>query len=134
MRKRQDFTLMKTAQLWADMSYCKRSKVGAIIAKNGRVIATGYNGTPPGYDNCCEDCDGNTISEVLHAEENAIIFCAKYGLATEGCDLYSSLSPCPSCAKMIAAAGIKRVFYKVQYRDPYGLELLHKLGVEVLEM
>ena len=134
MRKRQDFTLMKTAQLWADMSYCKRSKVGAIIAKNGTVIATGYNGTPPGYDNSCEDCDGNTISEVLHAEENAIIFCAKYGLATEGCDLYSSLSPCPSCAKMIAAAGIKKVFYKVQYRDTYGLELLQKLGVKVLEM
>lgn len=134
MKQRQDYALIKTAQIWADLSRCARSKVGAVIAKNGRIIATGYNGTPPGYDNKCEDCDGNTRPEVLHAEENAIVFCARHGLATEGCDLYTSLSPCPGCAKMIAAAGIKRVFYKTQYRDPMGVELLEKLNVEVVPM
>lgn len=134
MKQRQDYALIKTAQIWADLSRCARSKVGAVIAKNGRIIATGYNGTPPGYDNKCEDCDGNTRPEVLHAEENAIVFCARHGLATEGCDLYTSLSPCPGCAKMIAAAGIKRVFYKTQYRDPMGIELLEKLNVEVVPM
>lgn len=134
MKQRQDYALIKTAQIWADLSRCARSKVGAVIAKNGRIIATGYNGTPPGYDNKCEDCDGNTRPEVLHAEENAIVFCARHGLSTEGCDLYTSLSPCPGCAKMIAAAGIKRVFYKTQYRDPMGIELLEKLNVEVVPM
>ena len=134
MRQRQDYALIKTAEIWADLSRCERSKVGAVIARNGRIIATGYNGTPPGYDNKCEDCDGNTRPEVLHAEENAIVFCARHGLTTEGCDLYTSLSPCPGCAKMIAAAGIKRVFYKTQYRDPMGIELLEKLNVEVVPM
>lgn len=134
MRQRQDYALIKTAEIWADLSRCERSKVGAVIARNGRIIATGYNGTPPGYDNKCEDCDGNTRAEVLHAEENAIVFCARHGLTTEGCDLYTSLSPCPGCAKMIAAAGIKRVFYKTQYRDPMGIELLEKLNVEVVPM
>ena len=134
MKQRQDYALIKTAQIWADLSRCARSKVGAVIAKNGRIIATGYNGTPPGYDNKCEDCDGNTRPEVLHAEENAIVFCARHGLSTEGCDLYTSLSPCPGCAEMIAAAGIKRVFYKTQYRDPMGIELLEKLNVEVVPM
>mgnify|MGYP002624840604 FL=1 len=134
MKQRQDYALIKTAQIWADLSRCARSKVGAVIAKNGRIIATGYNGTPPGYDNKCEDCDGNTRPEVLHAEENAIVFCARHGLATEGCDLYTSLSPCPGCAKMIAAAGINRVFYKTQYRDYVGIELLEKLNVEVVPM
>lgn len=134
MRQRQDYALIKTAEIWSDLSRCERSKVGAVIARNGRIIATGYNGTPPGYDNKCEDCDGNTRAEVLHAEENAIVFCARHGLTTEGCDLYTSLSPCPGCAKMIAAAGIKRVFYKTQYRDPMGIELLEKLNVEVVPM
>ena len=134
LKKRQDYALIKTAEIWADLSRCLRSKVGAVIAKNGRIIATGYNGTPPGYDNKCEDCDGNTRPEVLHAEENAIVFCARHGLSTEGCDLYTSLSPCPGCAKMIAAAGIKRVFYKRQYRDLMGIELLEKLNVEVVPM
>jgi len=134
LRQRQDYALIKTAEIWADLSRCERSKVGAVIARNGRIIATGYNGTPPGYDNKCEDCDGNTRAEVLHAEENAIVFCARHGLTTEGCDLYTSLSPCPGCAKMIAAAGIKRVFYKTQYRDPMGIKLLEKLNVEVVPM
>lgn len=134
MRQRQDHALIKTAEIWADLSRCSRSKVGAVIARNGRIIATGYNGTPPGYDNKCEDCDGNTRPEVLHAEENAIVFCARHGLSTEGCDLYTSLSPCPGCAKMISAAGIKRVFYKTQYRDLMGIELLEKLNVEVVSM
>lgn len=134
MRQRQDYALIKTAEIWADLSRCERSKVGAVIARNGRIIATGYNGTPPGYDNKCEDCNGDTRAEVLHAEENAIVFCARHGLPTEGCDLYTSLSPCPGCAKMIAAAGIKRVFYKTQYRDPMGIELLEKLNVEVVPM
>jgi len=134
LRQRQDYALIKTAEIWADLSRCERSKVGAVIARNGRIIATGYNGTPPGYDNKCEDCNGHTRPEVLHAEENAIVFCARHGLPTEGCDLYTSLSPCPGCAKMIAAAGIKRVFYKTQYRDPMGIELLEKLNVEVVPM
>ena len=134
MRSRQDYALMETAQIWANLSRSKRNKVGSVIAKEGRIIATGYNGTPPGCDNCCEDEDGNTKQEVLHAEENAIVFCARNGLATVGCDLYTSLSPCPACARMIAAAGIKRVFYKAQYRDVFGLTLLQQLNVEVVNM
>jgi dCMP deaminase len=134
MRKRQDYALMETAVIWSELSRCKRSCVGAVIAKDGRIIATGYNGTPPGQDNCCEDCEGNTKQEVLHAEENAIVFCARHGLSTLGCELYTSLSPCPNCARMIAAAGIKRVFYKSQYRDASGIELLEKLDVEVVNM
>ena len=132
--QRQDYALIKTAEIFADLSRCERSRVGAVIARDGRIIATGYNGTPPGYDNKCEDCKGNTIAEVLHAEENAIVFCARYGLATAGCDLYTSLSPCQSCAKLIAAAGIKRVFYKQRYRDHNGIELLNKLNVEVVNI
>ena len=121
--------LMETAKIWANASRCSRNKVGAIIARDGRIIATGYNGTPPGFDNCCEDCDGNTKEEVIHAEQNAILFCARNGLSTLGTTLYVTLSPCPSCAKMIAAAGIEKVFYLDEYRNPGGIDMLIRLGV-----
>ena len=129
---RQDFACMKTAELWAELSYCTRNKVGAVIGLNGRIIATGYNGTPPGFDNSCEYECGSTKREVIHAEENAILFCAKHGLKTEGCDLYCTLSPCPTCCKMIATAGIKRVFYKSKYRDLQGLDILNKFEIETV--
>ena len=125
-----DTILMRSAMTWANASYCKRSKVGAVIAKDGRIISTGYNGTVPGCDNCCEDQDGNTRHEVSHAEENAILFCARHGLSTQGTSLYTTLSPCRICAKMIATCGIKNVFYLEEYRDTRGLEDLFLYGVE----
>lgn len=131
---KQDWACMRTAELWADLSYCKRNKVGAVVGFKGRIIATGYNGTPPGFDNSCEAEDGSTKKEVIHAEENAILFCAKHGLQTNGCDLYCTLSPCPTCCKLIATAGIRRVFYKEEYRDLEGLDILNQFGVETISV
>jgi dCMP deaminase len=123
-----DELMLATAVLWSSKSKARRTKVGAVIAKDGRIISIGYNGTPPGYDNCCEK-DGVTIPEVVHSEANAILFCARNGIVTEGTTLYLTLSPCIECAKMIATAGIVRVVFKEKYRHQDGLELLEKLKI-----
>lgn len=122
--------MMKTAEVWAEASYAKRKKVGAVISKENRIISTGYNGTLPGEDNECE-VDGVTKPTVMHAEANAIAFCAKNGLATNNCALHVTLSPCVECAKLIIASGITEVYYKETYRDIAGIELLQQLGVKV---
>lgn len=129
-----DKILMASANVWASASHSKRSKVGAVLALDGRIVGTGYNGTPPGYSNCCEDANGVTLPEVIHAEENVILFCAKHGLKTGGSTLYTTLSPCPACAKMIAAAGIVEVVYEQEYRNIDGIAFLLKLGVPVRKL
>ena len=122
--------IMGNAKLWALASHAERNKVGCIIAKDRRILSTGYNGTLPGRNNLCE-IDGSTIDEVMHAEQNALIFCAKHGLSTDGCSIYVTLSPCMHCAKMIIMAGIKKVFYETEYRDTSPLGLLREEGILV---
>lgn len=110
----------------AKESKANRYKVGAILVKDGNIISMGYNGTPNGFDNCCEDEDGNTKAEVLHAESNAITKCAKSTKSSENSILYCTLSPCVECAKLIIQSGIKEVYFKEFYRDTKGLILLSK--------
>jgi dCMP deaminase len=124
-------TLMGTAKLWSELSHSKRTKVGAVISRDGRILSTGFNGTAPGDHNCCEDEEGNTLESVIHAEENAILFCAKNGIPTMGSSIYTLYSPCARCARMIISCGISQVFYEHAYRDPAGIKLLERLGVPV---
>ena len=126
-----DKVMMETARNFSSLSYCKRKQVGAVLSLNNRIIAVGYNGTIKGTANCCEDEIGNTNEFVLHAEQNVFTFCNREGLSTNNCDLYITMSPCKTCSKLIASAGIKRVFYSEEYRDLSGVEFLTELGIEV---
>ena len=126
-----DRRYMRMARIWAENSYCKRSQVGALIVKNKMIISDGYNGTPSGFDNICEDEKGVTIPYVLHAEANAITKIARSSNSSEGSTMYVTASPCIECAKLIIQAGIKRVIYGEKYRLEDGLELLKKAGIEV---
>lgn len=110
-------------------SYCERSKVGAILEKDGNIISFGYNGTPHGFDNKCEIDENTTKSEVLHAESNAIAKCAKSTQSSEGATLYVTTGPCLECAKLIIQSGIKHVYFYNFYRDNSGLSLLDKAGI-----
>jgi len=121
---------MKMAELVAGQSYCKRAQVGAVIVKDGNVIAIGYNGTPSGWPNICEDDSGRTREEVLHAESNAIAKCARSVSSSDGAHLYVTHSPCVDCAKLIIQAGIGKVFYKVTYRDLRGIGMLIMHGID----
>jgi len=125
--------LMSAAETWSLASTCERSKVGCVISMEKRIISTGYNGTLTGSDNHCED-DGLTKNEVVHAEQNAITFCAKNGLKTADCELFTTLSPCETCAKLIISAGIKTVYYRNEYRDKKGLILLNKFNVKTIKI
>jgi len=122
--------MMQTAALWSTKSYCKRNRVGAVLEKDGRVLVTGYNGTLSGAENDCEE-DGITKANVVHAEQNIIAFAAKHGVATSGCTMYTTLSPCEECAKLIVQAGITRVIYADEYRNINGLNILAQHGVMV---
>ena len=133
-QERNDDYFMKHAELAASMSYCKRSQVGAVIVKNERVIGEGRNGTLSGTENCCEDKDGNSKDTVVHAELNAIAFAAKYGIATDNCHLYVTLSPCIECSKAVIQAGITHVFYKDDYRISKGREFLERNGIKVTKI
>lgn len=119
------------AGIWADNSYCKRRQVGALIVKDRMIISDGYNGTPSGFENVCEDENGVTKPYVLHAEANAITKVAKSGNSSDGATLYVTASPCIECSKLIIQAGIKRVVYKDEYRLTDGVDLLRKAGIEV---
>jgi len=119
---------------WAKLSYCNRKQVGAIIVKNRMIISDGYNGTPSGFENCCEDNNGDTQWYVLHAEANAILKCAASTQSTEGATLYITMSPCKDCSKLIFQAGIKRVVYIEKYKDNSGLDFLEKAGVEIMHL
>ena len=130
-QKKYDVTYLKMAQEWGNLSYCERRKVGALIVKNNRIISDGYNGTPSGFENFCEDEDGYTKWYVLHAEANAITKVASSTQSCDGATLYITLSPCKQCSKLIYQAIIKRLVYAVQYKDTSGIEFLKKAGVIV---
>lgn len=126
-----DKAYLRIAKEWSRLSYCKRKQVGAIIVKDRMIISDGYNGTPSGFENCCEDDAGFTKWYVLHAEANAILKVAGSTQSCEGATLYITLSPCKECSKLIHQSGINRVVYHEGYKDDSGLEFLKKAGVEV---
>lgn len=126
-----DRRYLRMAQIWAENSYCVRRKVGALLVKDGMIISDGYNGTPSGFENVCEDEDGFTKPYVLHAEANAITKVAQSNNSSRGATLYITASPCMECSKLIIQAGIKRVVYHEQYRMTDGLDILAKAGVEI---
>ena len=131
-----DETMLATAKLFSELSYCTKAQVGAVIAKDGRILATGYNGTVSGHDNCCEiEIDGvlKTSPFTVHAEQNVISYCAKNGIATDGATMYITLSPCQLCAKLIVQAGIKRVVFLDLYKDTSGLKFLKDCNIEILK-
>lgn len=125
---------MTVAEQYAQLSTAERHKVAAIIVKDGRVISIGYNGTPSGWDNACEDENGVTKPEVIHAEANAILKLARSTESGEGAAMFVTLSPCIECAKLIDGAGISAVFYRDEYRSTAGIEFLRKRGVHVQQV
>lgn len=125
-----DDKYLQMAEVWATNSYCKRRQVGALIVKDRMIISDGYNGTPSGFENVCEDENGVTKPYVLHAEANAISKVAKSGNSSDGATLYVTASPCVECAKLIIQAGIKRVVYRDEYRLTDGIDLLKRAGIE----
>ena len=129
-----DVAYLKMALEWAKLSYCKRRQVGALIVKDRMIISDGYNGTPTGFENICEDDDNYTKWYVLHAEANAILKVAASTQSTKGATLYVTLSPCTECSKLIFQSGIKRVVYHEQYKDRSGLDFLIKGRVEILQI
>jgi len=126
-----DLRYLQMARVWAQNSYCKRRQVGALVVKERMIISDGYNGTPCGFENVCEDSDGLTKPYVLHAEANAITKLARSSNNSDGSTLYVTSSPCIECAKLIIQAGIKRVVYGEQYRLDDGIRLLKRAGIEV---
>ena len=128
-----DKSYLQMATIWAKNSYCVRRQVGAIIVKEKMIISDGYNGTPSGFENVCEDENGITKPYVLHAEANAITKVAKSGNSSDGSTLYVTASPCMECAKLIIQAGIKRVVYHDEYRVTDGIDLLRRAGIEVVK-
>ena len=129
--KKYDIAYLKMAETWGKLSYCKRRQVGAIIVKNRMIISDGYNGTPTGFENVCEDEENYTKWYVLHAEANAILKVASSTQSCDGATLYVTLSPCRECSKLIHQSGISRVVYSVAYKDLSGVEFLKKAGVTV---
>lgn len=130
-----DRRYLMMAQIWADNSYAKRLKVGALIVKDKSIIADGYNGTPEGFPNICEGPDGKSLPYVLHAEANAITKLAKNGGRSQGATLYVTAGPCEQCAKLIIQSGITRVVYNQDYKKPnLGLDLLRRVGIEVVKI
>lgn len=131
---RYDKAYLRMAKTWSELSHCERKKVGALIVKNGRIISDGYNGTPAGFDNCCEDENGDTNWFVLHAEANAIL---KVARSTNDCSdstLYLTLSPCKDCAKLVLQSGITRVVFIDKYKDTTGIDFLASAGVETVHL
>ncbi|MBO7203977.1 MAG: dCMP deaminase family protein [Bacteroidales bacterium] len=127
-----DRSYLEMAKVWARNSYCTRRKVGAILVKDRMIISDGFNGTPSGFENICEDeVTGKTKPYVLHAEANAISKIAKSGNNSEGATLYVTDAPCLECSKLIIQAGIRRVVYMIEYRVRDGIELLERAGIEV---
>jgi dCMP deaminase len=126
-----DRRYLEMAAVWAKNSYCTRRQVGALVVKDRMIISDGYNGTPSGFENVCEDENGVTKPYVLHAEANAITKVAKSGNSSDGATLYITDSPCMECAKLIIQSGIKRVVYAREYRVVDGVDLLRRAGIEV---
>lgn len=126
-----DIAYLRMAKEWSKLSYCKRKQVGALIVKDKMIISDGYNGTPTGFENICEDDEGYTKWYVLHAEANAILKVASSTQSCKGATLYITLSPCQQCAKLIHQAGISRLVYNIGYKDDSGLKFLEKAGIEI---
>ena len=133
-QERYDIAYLKMATEWAQLSHCHRKKVGALVVKDRMIISDGFNGTPTGFENPCEDDDNYTKWYVLHAEANAITKVAGSTASAYGATLYLTLSPCKECSKLVFQAGIKRLVYMNEYKDRSGLDFLIKPGVEVLQM
>ena len=131
-QRKFDLRYLEMARIWAKNSYCTRRQVGALVVKNNMIISDGYNGTPSGFENVCEDENGITKPYVLHAEANAITKLARSSNNSEGATIYITASPCIECAKLIIQAGIKRVVYGERYRLTDGIELLERAGIEVV--
>ena len=131
-QRKFDQRYLDMARIWAKNSYCTRRQVGALVVKNNMIISDGYNGTPSGFENVCEDDNGITKPYVLHAEANAITKLARSSNNSEGATIYITASPCIECAKLIIQAGIKRVVYGEKYRLTDGIELLQRAGIEVV--
>ena len=131
---RYDKAYLRMASEWGKLSHCIRKQVGAIIVKDRMIISDGYNGSPTGFDNYCEDEEGYTKWYVLHAEANAILKVASSTQSCEGSTLYITLSPCKECSKLVHQAGIKRVVYKDGYKDNSGIKFLEKAGIEVIQL
>ncbi|WP_339341650.1 dCMP deaminase family protein [uncultured Polaribacter sp.] len=129
-----DKAYLKMALEWGKLSHCKRKQVGALIVKDRMIISDGFNGTPTGFDNCCEDENGTTKWEVLHAEANAILKVASSTQSAKNATLYVTLSPCTQCSKLIHQAGIKRVVYANAYKDDAGVKFLEKAGIEIINL
>ena len=129
-----DQRYLRMARIWAENSYCQRRKVGALVVKDKMIISDGYNGTPSGFENVCEDADNVTKPYVLHAEANAITKLARSNNNSDGSTLYITDSPCIECAKLIIQAGIKRVVFAQKYRLVDGLELLQRANIELLHI
>jgi len=133
-QKKYDIAYLKMAKEWAKLSYCHRRQVGALIVKDKMIISDGYNGTPTGFENVCEDEENNTKWYVLHAEANAIMKVAASTQSCEGATLYITLSPCRECSKLIFQSGIKRLVYIVEYKDKTGIDFLKKSGLEIVHI
>ena len=131
-QQKLDMRYLKMARIWAENSYCVRRQVGALVVKDKMIISDGYNGTPSGFENVCEDENNVTKPYVLHAEANAITKLARSSNNSEGATIYITASPCIECAKLIIQAGIRRVVYGEQYRLTDGIDLLRRAGIEVV--
>ena len=131
-QRKLDLRYLRMAGIWAENSYCQRRQVGALVVKEGMIISDGYNGTPSGFENVCEDDNNVTKPYVLHAEANAITKLARSSNNSDGATIYITASPCIECAKLIIQAGIKRVVYAEKYRLEDGLQLLRKANIEVI--
>lgn len=129
-----DQRYLAMARIWSQNSYCNRRQVGAIIVKNKMIISDGYNGTPSGFENECEDCDNKTKAYVLHAEANAITKVARSNNSSDGATLYVTASPCIECAKLIIQAGIKRVVFTEKYHNDDGIKLLERAEIEIVHI
>ncbi len=134
--KQREFDLryLQMARIWSDNSYCERRKVGALIVKDRMIISDGYNGTPSGFENICEDENNKTKPYVLHAEANAITKVAQSNNSSQGATLYATASPCLECSKLIIQSGIKRVVFSDAYRLQDGIDLLKSAGIEIVQM
>jgi dCMP deaminase len=133
-QQKYDLAYLAMAKRWSELSHCTRKKVGALIVKDRMIISDGYNGTPTGFENPCEDEENYTKWYVLHAEANAILKVAGSTQSCKGATLYLTLSPCRECSKLVYQAGIKRLVYDKAYKDTTGLDFLQKAGVEVLQL
>ncbi|MBU2018636.1 MAG: dCMP deaminase family protein [Bacteroidetes bacterium] len=133
-QRRYDLAYLKMAEQWSELSHCNRKKVGALIVKDQMIISDGYNGTPAGFENSCENDIGETHWYVLHAEANAILKVAKSTNNAKGATLYLTLSPCKECSKLILQAGIKRLVYAKDYKDTSGIDFLNEAGIDIVKI